>query len=218
MKNPILFTILTTAVTAACATCRLDAQNCFISGLDNSFTFSASTCGSAGKTTTMATSGKTFKIITFYYEDCVVTAAEDEHGRRDVLFMDGKPSVPAADRKAYPKIGFGGDGELKTNEYSVGTHDFTDDGQPELVISVRSASGNGLAAYILGYISGRWACIGEMVTTGHNIRSCRVFRQTITIKDADSGILYTWTWHDGHFDFLSSDNSSDPSILISQDK
>lgn len=218
MKNSILVTILATAVTAACATYRLDAQNCFISGLDNSFMFSASTCGSAGKTTTMTTSGKTFKIMTFYYDSSVVTAAEDEHGRREVLFMDGQPSVPDADGTAYPKIGFVGAGELKTNEYSIGAHDFTDDGQPELVISVRSASGDGLAAYILGYISGKWACLGKMVTTGHNVRSCRAFRQTITIKDADSGTLYTWTWHDGHFDFLSSDNSSDPSILISQDK
>lgn len=62
--------------------------------------------------------------------------------------MNGKPTVQTSGGANYPKIGFEGGKELNTNEYAVGTHDFTDDAQPELVVSVRSATGNGLAIYI----------------------------------------------------------------------
>ena len=124
------------------------AQNGFISGIDNSYVFSAAQCGSAGKTASFTTEGKSFKAITLYYDNSTVTAVEDAAGKRSILFMNGKPTVQTSSGANYPKIGFEGDKELNTNEYAVGTHDFTDDAQPELVVSVRSATGDGLAIYI----------------------------------------------------------------------
>ncbi len=194
---------------------KMEAQgSTFISGLEGGYSFIADKCGTAGKTMSFSTSGKTFKVLSFYYDSSTVTAMEDEAGRRSVLFMDGKPnmavSTPGAD---YPKVGFQGGKELKTNEYAVGPHDFTDDGQPELVIGVRSASGEGFAIYVFGFTGAGWKCMGEMVTSGHDIRFSKVFRQTVTIKDAATGVLYTWTCHDGHFDFLSSDHVNNPGSL-----
>lgn len=189
------------------------AQNGFISGIDNSYVFSAAQCGSAGKTASFTTEGKSFKAITFHYDNSTVTAVEDAAGKRSVLFMNGKPTVQTSGGANYPKIGFEGGKELNTNEYAVGTHDFTDDAQPELVVSVRSATGDGLAIYIFQLNEASWKCIGEMVTVGHGIKSGRMFRQTATLKDPSTGVLYTWTYHNGHFDFLSSDHVDDPTVL-----
>ena len=189
------------------------AQDGFISGMDGGFTFSVKQCGSAGKSTSFSSCGKTFKVITFYYGNSTVTAIEDGSGRRNILFKDGKPNMPTSSGISYPRIGFDGDKEIQTTEYNIGPHDFTDDGQSELVIGVRSASGDGMAVYVFGYISGAWRCMGEMVTSGRGISSCRVFRQTVTLKDSASGVLYTWTCHGGHFDFLSSDHVNNPTVL-----
>lgn len=213
MKNLNIISILAAILLAAAASSDMMAQDGFVSGMEGEFTFSAAKCGSAGKSTSLTISGRTFKIITFYYNGSTVTAIEDASGKRNILFMDGKPNMPTSTSSVYPRIGFSGDSENKTNEYTIGPHDFTDDGQPELVIAVRSASGDGFAAYIFSYMSGAWKCIGEMVSTGHGIRACRVFRQTMTLKGSSSGVLYTWTCHDGHFDFLSSDHVNDPSVL-----
>lgn len=209
-KSRIIVAIVLMAVSI-----RLDAQSSsFISGLDGGYTFIAGECGAAGKTASFSTCGRTFKVMTFYYRNSTVTAVEDAAGRRSILFIDGKPNMPVSKAGAeYPKIGFNGDNELKTNEYAVGPHDFTDDGQPELMIGVRSASGDGLAIYVFGFTGAGWKCMGEMVTSGHDIRFSKVFRQTVTIKDAANGVLYTWTCHDGHFDFLSSDHVNDPAGL-----
>ena len=200
MKNLNIISILAAILLAAAASSDMMAQDGFVSGMEGEFTFSAAKCGSAGKSTSLTISGRTFKIITFYYNGSTVTAIEDASGKRNILFMDGKPNMPTSTSSVYPRIGFSGDSENKTNEYTIGPHDFTDDGQPELVIAVRSASGDGFAAYIFSYMSGA-------------IRACRVFRQTMTLKDSSSGVLYTWTCHDGHFDFLSSDHVNDPSVL-----
>ena len=194
---------------------KMEAQgSTFIAGLEGGYSFIADKCGTAGKTTSFSISGKTFKVLSFYYGSSTVTAVEDESGKRSVLFMDGKPNMAMSNPDAaYPKVGFQNGKELKTNEYAVGPHDFTDDGQPELVIGVRSASGDGFAIYVFGFTGAGWRCMGEMVTSGHDIRFSRVFRQTVTIKDAATGALYTWTCHDGHFDFLSSDHVNNPEIL-----
>lgn len=205
--------IISILVAFALSSAAAAAQNGFISGIDNSYVFSAAQCGSAGKTASFTTEGKSFKAITFYYDNSTVTAVEDAAGKRSVLFMNGKPTVQTSGGANYPKIGFEGGKELNTNEYAVGTHDFTDDAQPELVVSVRSATGDGLAIYIFQLNEASWKCIGEMVTVGHGIKSGRMFRQTVTLKDPSTGVLYTWTYHNGHFDFLSSDHVDDPSVL-----
>lgn len=205
--------IISILVAFALSSAAAAAQNGFISGIDNSYVFSAAQCGSAGKTASFTTEGKSFKAITFYYDNSTVTAVEDAAGKRSVLFMNGKPTVQSSSGANYPKIGFEGGKELNTNEYAVGTHDFTDDAQPELVVSVRSATGDGLAIYIFQLNEASWKCIGEMVTVGHGIKSGRMFRQTATLKDPSTGVLYTWTYHNGHFDFLSSDHVDDPTVL-----
>lgn len=205
--------IISIPVAFALSSAAASAQNGFISGIDNSYVFSAAQCGSAGKTASFTTGGKSFKAITFYYDNSTVTAVEDAAGKRSVLFMNGKPTVQTSGGANYPKIGFEGGKELNTNEYAVGTHDFTDDAQPELVVSVRSATGDGLAIYIFQLNEASWKCIGEMVTVGHGIKSGRMFRQTVTLKDPSTGVLYTWTYHNGHFDFLSSDHVDDPTVL-----
>lgn len=189
------------------------AQTLFISGLEGGFVFTAAQCGSAGKTLTFSSYGKAFKVLTFYYGNSAVTAVEDASGERTVLFIDGKPNMATSSGKTYPKIGFNGGNELKTNEYAVGPHDFTDDGEMELVVGVRSASGNGTAIYVFGLTAGGWKCLGEMVSSGREIRFSKVFRQTVTMKDAASGVLFTWTWHSSHFDFLSSDHKNNPDLL-----
>ena len=98
------------------------------------------------------------------YDNSTVTAVEDAAGKRSILFMNGKPTVQTSSGANYPKIGFEGGKELNTNEYAVGTHDFTDDAQPELVVSVRSATGDGLAiAEPHGNASARWS-LWDMVS------------------------------------------------------
>lgn len=203
--------LIATIITMAFSISAAAQGSTFISGLEDGYSFIADKCGAAGKATSFSTSGKSFKVMTFYYNSSTVTAVEDAAGKRSILFIDGKPNMPTS--ATYPKIGYNGANELKTNEYAVGPHDFTDDGQPELVIGARSASGDGLAIYVFGFTGTGWRCLGEMVTAKRDIRSSRVFRQTVTIKDATTGVLYTWTYHDGHFDFLSSDHVNDPSVL-----
>ena len=212
MNGKNIIKILISSILLAAIAFNANAQGGFISGLDGGFTFTPAKCGSAGMSFNMTTSGKTFRIITFYYNNSTVTAAEEQSGKRSILFIDGKPTLTSYSSTTSPKIGFSAGKELKDNEYMIASHDFTDDGQPELVIGVASASGDGMGVYIFEF-DNAWKCIGEMVTSKHNVRSCRIFRQTITIKDADTGVLYTWTWHNGHFYFLSSDQKNDPSVL-----
>lgn len=190
-----------------------NAQNDCVFGLDGDFVFSAKKCGNAAKSLSFNISGKPFKVLTFYYEGSTLTAVEDASGKRKVLFMNGKPNMATSSGCSYPKIGFENGKELETNEYTIGHHDFTNDGQDELVVIVKSADNDGFAVYIFGFTGADWKCIGEMVTAGHDIRFCRIFRQTVTLKDGASSVLYTWTWHDGRFDFLSSDKVNDFTVL-----
>ncbi len=200
-------------ISATLLSAKVSAQTSFITGLENEFTFSAAQCGDAAKSLSFTTGGRTFKVLTFYYNGSTLTAVEDASGKRTILFIGGKPNMPTSSGKTYPALGFSGNSENKTNEYSVGTHDFTDDGEVELVIGVKTSSGDGQAIYVFSFSSGKWSCLGEMVVKGREIRSSRVFRQTLTIKDAATSVLYTWTYHGGHFDFLSSDHQNDPEAL-----
>lgn len=189
------------------------AQTSFVTGLEGGFTFSAAQCGDAAKSFSFTTGGHIFKVLTFYYYGSTLTAVENAAGKRTILFVNGKPNMPTSSGKSYPTIGFSGNSELKTNEYTVGAHDFTDDGEMELVIGVRTKDGDGQAIYIFAFASNQWKCLGEMVIKDREVRSSRVFRQTVTIKDAATSVLYTWTYHGGHFDFLSSDHQNDPDAL-----
>ena len=184
-----------------------------VTGLESGYPFRAEDCADAGKSLSFSLSGKTFRLITLYFDGSAVSVAENPDKSRTVLFSKGRPAVSGLSGGEPVQIGFSEGIELKTNEYCVGVHDFTGDSQPEVVIGVRADEGAGFAVYVFQYAGNSWKCIGNMTARRHAIRSCRVFRQTVTMKDADSGVLYTWTYHGGTFDFLSSDNANDPSAL-----
>ena len=91
----------------------------------------------------------------------------------------------------------------------IGAHDFTDDGTPELVVATR---GEGMVkAQIYRLSGGAWEQIGTVGARG-DVEEIRVFRQALTVKDKTSGTLYTWTCHDGRFDFKSSAGGPDPAL------
>ena len=91
----------------------------------------------------------------------------------------------------------------------IGAHDFTDDGTPELVVATR---GDGMVkAQIYRLTGGSWNLIGTVGAKG-DVEEIRVFRQALTVKDKTSGTLYTWTCHNGHFDFKSSSGGPDPAV------
>ena len=90
----------------------------------------------------------------------------------------------------------------------VGAHDFTGDNQPELVVAHRTEER--LSAKIYRLSGKDWLCIGHVGAGGAGVRDIRVFRQALTIRNYDSGVLYTWTWRGGRFDFKSSDGSPEP--------
>ena len=89
-----------------------------------------------------------------------------------------------------------------------GIHDFTGDGQPELLAAYRRSGI--VLAYIYEFRHGAWTLIGKVGATGDGVSEIRVFRQALTIKDKDSGTLHTWTCHGGRFDFKSSAGCPDP--------
>ena len=91
----------------------------------------------------------------------------------------------------------------------IGAHDFTDDGTPELVVATR---GEGtVKALIYRLADGTWELIGTVGARG-DVEEIRVFRQALTVKDRTSGTLYTWTCHNGRFDFKSSAGGPDPAL------
>lgn len=91
----------------------------------------------------------------------------------------------------------------------IGAHDFTDDGTPELVVATR---GDGMVkAQIYRLTGGSWNLIGTVGAKG-DVEEIRVFRQALTVKDKTSGTLYTWTCHNGQFDFKSSAGGPDPAL------
>ena len=93
----------------------------------------------------------------------------------------------------------------------IGAHDFTEDGQPELVVATR---GPGIVkAEVYQYSRGRWTLLGTAGTRG-DVDEIRVFRQALTVKDRTSGTLHTWTFHGGRFDYKSSAGGSDPAAGI----
>ena len=93
----------------------------------------------------------------------------------------------------------------------IGAHDFTNDGTPELVVATR---GEGIVkALIYRLADGTWELIGTVGARG-DVEEIRVFRQALTVKDKTAGTLYTWTCHNGVFDFLSSDHRDNPDDLL----
>ncbi len=123
---------------------------------------------------------------------------------KTVLYQDGL-KVPAAYDYSMPVI---------QGDFVIGVHDFTGDNLPELVIAVKNASASGIVAFVLQYKDGKWISIGEIGAVKGNVNEIRVFRQAITIKNKQSGALYTWTWHKTGFTFKASDSTASAANLL----
>ena len=185
----------------------------FVLGLQQSVEYSVAKDGEDGASVLdFQTKGRDFKAMAFYYQNGAVVSVEDiKDGRRALVVLGGKLNLKSCLPYTRPDVGVPG---VKAT-YSIGIHDFTNDGFPALVIGIRDDAGDAMAVYILEYggTSG-WYSIGEMVTQGKGIHEARVFRQAVSFKDASSGVMSTWTYHEGKFDFLSSDHADDPSKLF----
>ena len=181
----------------------------FLKGTDCYSTYSPSREGNEGKTLVFGNR----KALILWHESGVVVAVEEAGGsRRNVLFMNGKLTMPSRTGYSYPKIGYSTSGESRDNEYLLGAHDFTGDGDAELVLAVRSKDAIGI--FILQETASGWKPLGEIVTKGKGLGGARIFRQAVTLKNAATGVLYTWTWHGESFDFLASDHADDPRKLF----
>ena len=93
-------------------------------------------------------------------------------------------------------------------EVLVGTHDFTGNRNPEVMVASRSESG--VKADIFSLSGSSWSNVGSIGVPG--AREIRVFRQALTVKRPDTGAMCTWTWHSPKFDFKASDGSAEPSL------
>ena len=98
------------------------------------------------------------------------------------------------------------DTELEAGEGAtvIGTHDFTGNRAPDLVVA-RKKDG-GVYANVYTYADGKWKLVGKVGSTG--AEEIRVFRQVISIRSGEA--LRSWTWHGNKFDYKASDGSSEP--------
>ena len=164
----------------------------FVIGLDNYIVGDAGGLGFSIK-------GTTFKVEVSEGEVSVAKGTA-----KTLLYKDGL-KVPAAYDYTMPVI---------KGDFVIGVHDFTGDKLPELVIAVKDASASGIVAFVLQYKDGKWLSIGEIGAVKGNVNEIRVFRQTITIKNKQSGALYTWTWHKTGFTFKASDSTVSAANLL----
>ena len=190
----ILAALVPSAMRAQVRTASDIDSKTFVIGLDNYFVGQAGGLG-------FTTAGKVFRVS---LAEGAVTVAQEGSSEGTELYNKGL-TIPFANTYMIPVI---------MGEFVIGVHDFTGDGQPELVIAVKDASVSGVEAYIIQYYSGKWESIGEIAAFGNNISECRIFRQAITIKNPSSGALYSWTCHGRKFDFKASDGTKDPSSLF----
>ena len=165
----------------------------FVIGLDNYIVGNAGGLGFSIK-------GNSFKVEV---QDETVTAAKGSN-QPVTLYKEGL-QIPAVYDYSLPVL---------KGDFVVGVHDFTGDSQPELVIAVRDASGDGIIAFILQFKDGKWISIGEIGALKGNVNEIRVFRQTLTIKNKKTGALYTWTYHKNGFTFKASDKTASAANLL----
>ena len=190
----ILAALVPSAMRAQVRTASDIDSKTFVIGLDNYFVGNGGGLG-------FNILGKAFRVT---LADGAVNVAREGASEGTELYNKGL-TIPFSNSFVIPEI---------MGEFVVGVHDFTGDGEPELVIAVKDASVSGVEAYIIQYYGGNWESIGEIAAFGSNISECRVFRQAITIKHPASGALYTWTCHGRKFDFKASDGTRDPSTLF----
>jgi len=212
MKNTIKKTIATILAIASIGCFSSFAQG-FTKGADKSVTYSLTANGKDGSSSlSFATKGVDFRILGFYYEDGVVISIENvKDGKRTLAVMDGKFNLKTSTGSDALAVGAA---DITKNDYEFSIHDFTDDGFPEIIISIRNKTTDEISVHVLEYSGAAgWYSIGEMASRGKKIEETRVFRQALTMK-SPAGVLYTWTFHDDHFSFLSSDHNNDPDALL----
>lgn len=96
--------------------------------------------------------------------------------------------------------------ELETGEGDtvIGTHEFTGNRAPDLVIARRRDGGVYANVYTLA--NGEWKLVGKIGSP--EATEIRVFRQVLSIRRGSA--LLSWTWHGNKFDYKASDGSSEP--------
>ena len=119
-------------------------------------------------------------------------------------------SVDKADYKASLNAGtvtVNGE-ELESEESAtvIGTHDFTGNRAPELVVARRVDGGVYANIYTLS--KGEWQLVGRVGST--DASEIRVFRQVLSIRRGSA--LLSWTWHGNKFDYKASDGSAEPDL------
>ena len=83
-------------------------------------------------------------------------------------------------------------------EVVVGTHDFTGNRIPELVVARRNRGMVCVALYKLS--ASGWIPLAS--TDPVDGKEMRVFRQVISVRSGDT--LHSWTWHGNKFDYKSN--------------
>jgi len=194
--SAIILSALACPQTAAQARSGSDIDSkTFVVGLDSYV------CGS-GASVSFSALGRAFTAAA--NADCVTVR---QNGATDAMTVyDGALAVKAANTYTVPSVIPG--------EYVIGYHDFTGDNSPELAIGVRDASKGIVELFILQFDGTSWKSIGEIAVKGEGVSMVRIFRQAVTVKNPGNGVLYTWTFHYGKFDFKASDGSADPSVLF----
>lgn len=185
----------------------------FIKGTDKSNTYSFATDGKDGaKALNFTSKSIEFKALGFYNNNSVNISVENaKDGKRTLVVLDGKFNLQTSSGTSALPVGAS---DLASTDYEFAIHDFTDDGFPELIVGLRNKNTDEISIHILEYGgSAGWYSIGEMVSKGKKIDEARVFRQAVTFKSG-AGVMYTWTFHDDHFSFLSSDHENDPEKLL----
>ena len=96
--------------------------------------------------------------------------------------------------------------ELETGEGPtvIGTHDFTGNRAPDLVVARKKDGGVYANVYTLA--NDEWKLVGKVGST--EAEEIRVFRQVLSIRRGSA--LLSWTWHGNKFDYKASDGSSEP--------
>lgn len=89
----------------------------------------------------------------------------------------------------------------------IGTHDFTNNRVPELVVAKRRDDVQMLSIYTLE--KGQWKQLGGTISCRGG-KEFRIFRQVISIRRGE--VLCSWTVHNGRLDYKASDGSAEPTL------
>lgn len=188
-------------------------KDVFIAGIDDAaVTFSPSYNKEFSDVLTVNSHGKTFKVMFSWNGSNMSLVCKKDGGSSQYIYDRGKIVGNSVVPFRYPEIGIVGGKDIVQNRYLIATHDFTNDGNPDLLLAVNDG-GDGYGIFIFDYNGSAWMPVGEIVTKGKGLGGCRIFRQAVTLKDK-SGVMYSWTCRGSYFEFLSSNHNNDASALF----